>query len=151
MFIRGYTCIEFGTFSHNMSRLMTKPTKWHVRPAKTQISLGIPPVWSESSLSAWRKLGCELSIKTAKTLIRLGECPGWSESSLGAQSFCWFCHEAAHIYIYLFCFFWYDNRLTMAWIIYSFMFLNAFYHTRTVQNNVTSKSHNAFQFSVQFP
>ena len=22
--------------------------------------------------------------------------PGWSESSLGAQSFCWFCHEAAH-------------------------------------------------------
>ena len=40
-----------------MSRLMSKPTKWHVRPAKTQISLGIRPVWSESSLSAWRKLG----------------------------------------------------------------------------------------------
>ena len=29
-----------------MSRLTTKPTKWHVRPAKTQISLGIHPVWS---------------------------------------------------------------------------------------------------------
>ena len=28
-----------------------------MRPAKTQISLGIPPVWSESSLSTWRKLG----------------------------------------------------------------------------------------------
>ena len=28
----------------HMSRLMTKPTKWHVRPAKTQISLGIHPV-----------------------------------------------------------------------------------------------------------
>ena len=27
------------------SRLMTKPTKWPVRPAKTQISLGIRPVW----------------------------------------------------------------------------------------------------------
>ena len=39
-----------------MSRLTTKPTKWHVRPSKTQISLGIRPVWSESSLSAWRKL-----------------------------------------------------------------------------------------------
>ena len=36
---------------------MTKPTKWHVCPAKTQISMGICPVWSESSLSAWRKLG----------------------------------------------------------------------------------------------
>ena len=40
-----------------MGRLMTKPTKWHVRPAKTHISLGTRPVWSESSLSAWRKLG----------------------------------------------------------------------------------------------
>ena len=36
----------------NLSRLVTKPTKWHVRPAKTQISLGISPVWSESSLCA---------------------------------------------------------------------------------------------------
>ena len=35
-----------------MSHLMTKPAKWHVRPAKTQISLGIRPVWSESSLCA---------------------------------------------------------------------------------------------------
>ena len=32
-----------------LSRLMTKPTKWYVRPARTQISLGIRPVWSESS------------------------------------------------------------------------------------------------------
>ena len=40
-----------------LSHLMTKPIKQHMRPAKTQISLGIHPVWSESSLSAWRKLG----------------------------------------------------------------------------------------------
>ena len=26
---------------------MTKPTKWHVHPAKTQISLGIHPIWSK--------------------------------------------------------------------------------------------------------
>ena len=31
---------------------MTKPTKWPVRPAKTQISLGFCPVWSESLLWA---------------------------------------------------------------------------------------------------
>ena len=43
--------------SYNVSRLMTKPTKWHMRPAKTQINLGIRLVWSESSLSAWWKLG----------------------------------------------------------------------------------------------
>ena len=77
-----------------MSRDMTKPTKWHVRPAKTQISLGICPVWSESSFSAWRTLSIE---RTAKTLIRLGECPDWSESPLGANSFCWFCRVAAQI------------------------------------------------------
>ena len=31
--------------------------KISVHQAKTQISLGIRPVWSESSLTAWRKLG----------------------------------------------------------------------------------------------
>ena len=35
--------------------------------------------------------------RIAKALIRLGGCPGGSESSLGAQSFCWFCHEAAQL------------------------------------------------------
>ena len=39
-----------------MSQRMTKPTKWHVRPVKTQISLPIRSVWSESSLSAWKTL-----------------------------------------------------------------------------------------------
>ena len=34
-----------------------KTNKMIARPAKTQMSLGIHPVWSESSLSAWRKLG----------------------------------------------------------------------------------------------
>ena len=75
-----------------------KTNKMIVRPAKTQISLGIRPVWSESSLSAWRKLG-SLATHWAhrEDSDQTGRCPGWSESSLGAQSFCWFCHEAAHI------------------------------------------------------
>ena len=34
-----------------------KTNKMTVRPAKTQISLGIRSVWSESSLSAWRNIG----------------------------------------------------------------------------------------------
>ena len=41
----------------DMTQCMTKPTKWHVRPAKTRISQGICPVWPESLLFAWRKLG----------------------------------------------------------------------------------------------
>ena len=66
---------KFGMVYLQMSRLMTKPTTWHVRPAKTQISLGMKKAWFLSyPLSAQRRLS------------------GWSESSLGAQSFCWFCH-----------------------------------------------------------
>ena len=52
------------------------------------------------------RLGPELPIeRTAKTLVRLGGYPGWSEPSLGAHSFCWFCHEAAHVKneVYIFC------------------------------------------------
>ena len=81
-----------------------------VRPAKTQISLGIRPVWSESSLSAWRNIG---------------GCPGWSESSLGAHSLCWFCHVAAHLdpesqkIIYFVKIYWFlkkqNCRFTVAW------------------------------------
>ena len=74
----------------HLNRLMTKPIKWYVRPAKIQISLEIRTIWSESSLSAWRKLGSLATHKrTAKTLIRLG----WAH-----MPFCWFCHEVAHLH-----------------------------------------------------
>ena len=42
---------------YDLSHLTTKPTNWSLRLAKTQISLGISPVWLESSLSAWRHIG----------------------------------------------------------------------------------------------
>ena len=64
-----------------MSRLTTKSTKY-VRPAKTQISLGKCPLWSESSLSAWRKLR-SLAIQWVPS--EDSDQPGWSESSLGEQ------------------------------------------------------------------
>ena len=41
----------------NMSHSTTNPTKWPVRRAKTQITLGICPVWLGPSLSAWRSFG----------------------------------------------------------------------------------------------
>ena len=37
---------ELKTRKYNMSQSTTKPTKWHVRPANTQIILGIRLVWS---------------------------------------------------------------------------------------------------------
>ena len=52
-----YSSCFISVLNLDLSHLVTKPTKGHVRPAKTQISLGIHKIWSESSLSAWRNLG----------------------------------------------------------------------------------------------
>ena len=81
-----------------MSHLMTKTTQWHVRPAKTQISLGIRPAWSESSLSAFRTLR-----SLATHWARGEDWSDWADAqadlSLGwaHRSFCWFCYEAAQL------------------------------------------------------
>ena len=58
--------------------------QWRLR------STCICPVWSESSLSTWRKFG-----SFANHWVHS---EGWSEFSLGAQSFCWFCHEVAQLW-----------------------------------------------------
>ena len=51
-----------------------------VRPAKTQISMGICPVWSESSL-------CPQWVDKEQSFLRADSGrPDWSESSLGAQT-----------------------------------------------------------------
>ena len=81
-----------------MSRLMTKQqngmcaqrrlrSAW--ASAQSDQSLRLP---HDKSLCPYLPIEC-----TAKTLIRLSGCPGWYESLLGAQSFCWFCHDVAHI------------------------------------------------------
>ena len=83
-----------------MSHLMTKPTKWHVRPAKTQISLGIRPGWSESSLSARWNLG---SLAThwehSEDSDQTGRMPRLLSLRWAHMPLCWFCHEAACISI----------------------------------------------------
>ena len=65
-----------------LSRIMTKPIKWPVRPAKTQISLGICPVWSESSQ-------CAQWVAEDRMLLHAdsedSDQTGRSESSLSAQ------------------------------------------------------------------
>ena len=79
---------------HNLSRLMTKPTKWHVRPAKTQISLGIRPVWSATSLCNQWVVKPMLS-----SYGQLKLWSDWADLSLrwAHMPFCWFCHETAHL------------------------------------------------------
>ena len=83
----------------HMSHLMTKLTKWVC--AQRRLRSAGAFAQSDQSLRCMpeESLGPYVPIieSTVKTLIRLGGCPGWSESLLGAQLFCWFCHEVAHI------------------------------------------------------
>ena len=85
---------SFHVLKIEISHDMTKPTKWVCTQRRLRSA------WSESSLSAWRKLG-SLPTHWANSkdfdLIRLGRCPGWSESLLGAHSLCWFCYVAAQM------------------------------------------------------
>ena len=74
-----------------MSCSMTEPTKWHMQPAKTQISLGICPVWSESSLTA------QLVAKNPKVLDADSEDSSDWVDAHADPSLCWFCHASAHI------------------------------------------------------
>ena len=70
-------------------------------PVKTQISLGICPVWSESSLCAqWVAKDPMFLHADSEDSDQTGRsgCPGWSECSLYAHPFCWFCHVAAHVF-----------------------------------------------------
>ena len=60
-----------------------KTPKWHVRPAKTQVSLGIRPVFAVHIKKA-RVLSYPLSAQ--RRLIRPGGCPCWSEFSLCAHT-----------------------------------------------------------------
>ena len=72
-----------------------KTNKVSVHPAKTSTqSDQNMPGWSESSLSAWKKLG------SLATHWAHSEHSDQNGSSLGAQPHCWFCHEAAHICLF---------------------------------------------------
>ena len=91
----------------NLSCLTTKRTKWPVCPAKTQISLGIHPVWSVFAVrmkkhlmlsypfSALRRLWSDWADAQADLSVRWVHMP-----------FCWFCHEVAHLCTVMILNFW---------------------------------------------
>ena len=70
-----------------MGRLITKPTKCHVRPAKTRMSLGVRQVGSEFAVPMKKAWVLSYPLSAQQRLIRLGGGPGWSESSLDARHF----------------------------------------------------------------
>ena len=83
-----------------MNQRVTKLTNWHVSLAKTQISLGIHPVWSKSSLSAWRRLGSLVTHWVHnEDSDQTGHMPRLIWVQWAHMPFCWFCHALAHIWL----------------------------------------------------
>ena len=78
-----------------------KTNKMNVHPAKTQISQGIRPVWSESSLCAqWVAMDPSFLQADSKDSDQT-RADAQADLSLrwAHMPFCWFCHEVAHIWI----------------------------------------------------
>ena len=78
----------------DLSGLMTKPTKWHVCPAKTQIGLGIRPVWSVFAVCMKKAWALSYPLSAQRRL--------WADAQADLSllwvhmPFCWFSHEVAH-------------------------------------------------------
>ena len=78
-----------------------KTNKMTVRPAKTQISRCIRPVWSESLL-------CAQWVAKDQSFLHAD----WADLSLrwAHMTFCWFCHEAAQLWLFL------NIVISLAWL-----------------------------------
>ena len=77
---------------HDKTNIMT------VRPAKTQINLGVRPVWAASSLCAqWVVKDPSFLHADSEDSDQTGRMPRLIRVFAGHMSFCWFCQEAAHL------------------------------------------------------
>ena len=83
-------------------RSYDKTNKVAVRPAKTQISLGICPVWSESLLcTQWVAKDPSFLHADSEGSDQTGRMPRLIWVFAGCTLTFWFCHEAAHMCIRL--------------------------------------------------
>ena len=83
-----------------------KTHRMTVRPAKTQINLGIRPVWSESSLCAqWVAKDTSFLHVDSEDWSDWGDAQADLSLRWAHMPFCWFWHEAAQICSFYFYFF----------------------------------------------
>ena len=127
-------------------------TKWPVHPAKTQISLGIHPVWSESSQCAVRVAKDSNCLQVdSKVSNQTGQLPRLRVFA-GRTSFCRFCRVAAQMEFFthffplwqhsLFC------NLSCAWPFSLSHFLSVELTRRLVLNKGTVKYRMVCKFTL---
>ena len=102
-----YVCITLKILDFSRHMSPDKTNKW-VCAKRRQISLGIRPVWSESSLSTWRKLG---SLATHWAHSKDSDQPG---HPLGARILSNLSLLGAHILLVLSCHDSYKSGLTFS-------------------------------------
>ena len=79
-------------------QLRDKTNNMAVHPAKTQINLGIRPVWSESSLCAqWAAKGPSFLLADSEDSDQTGRMPRLIWVFAGRTLTLLFCHEAAQL------------------------------------------------------
>ena len=92
-------------FLTHMGHLMTKPTKWHVHPAKTDQPGHPPNLIRDLAVCSMDSWGSNVSSCRQQRLW--SDCAG-AQADLSLRwahrSFCWVCHEAANICISLLCY-----------------------------------------------
>ena len=87
-----------GSMTHSLlcEPVHDKTSKMTVRPAKTQISLGIRPVWSESSLcTLWVAKDPSFLHADSEDSDQTGRIPRLIYLRWAHMPFCWFCYEVA--------------------------------------------------------
>ena len=97
---------------------MTKLTNWHMRPVKTQIILGIRPVWFESLLCAqWVTKHPRFLHADREESHHIGQ---------AHMPFRWFCHAHAHIYFF--------RALLSLWVIRRRLHIDKIHKNKTRQS-----------------
>ena len=80
---------------------MTKPAKWSVRPAKTQISLRIRVVWSVFTVRLKMVWVLNYPLSHSEDWSDWADAQADLNLPSAHRSFCWFCHALPHFKVIL--------------------------------------------------
>ena len=137
-----FQCWNYWKWIHNLSRLMTKPTKWHLHPAKTKISLRVFAVCMKKAwvlsypLSAQRRLWSNWADAQADLSLR------WAHSDFVGfvmrQIICGFC-SCVNLGVSLTKNEWMSEWILLSWHIDEISFLYLLFIFVTLYNHIPER------------
>ena len=82
-----------------MSQRITKPTKWYVRPAKNQISLGPPSLIKDFAVRIKKTWVLSYPLSASEDSDQAGRMPRLICLRWAHMPFCWICRALTHLCI----------------------------------------------------